>query len=229
MTRICINLFLIGILLFSHSTIFAQTTPTPPPAPAAPAGNKGIMLGVNGTAFIKNFLSFNDVNSAGTSPYQFTFRKLSADGTKAFRSNIGLNLNNATNKQGDNDTKLSFYQVSIAPGYEKRNQIAKRWLIYGGVDLLIGYELTKTENTSAGITSTNEQTKLNGGIAPVFGLQFNITERLSLSTESQLRLQYTQTTTGNSGLGNNISSGVEFRSIGLSTLLPGFIYVNVSF
>lgn len=185
------------------------------------------MVGMNATSFVKSFLSFNEQSPTGT-PYQFTFRKISENG-KAFRSKIGLNFSNTTNEeQGEDDkTTLTFVNIELALGYEKRLQLDKRWLMYGGFDVLLGINQTILKNTDGVDQFTSQSQEITGGLAPLAGLQFNITDRLSLSTEAALPLTF-QMLTDKFDSGSNSSKEMT-NSIQLTASLPTFVYLNFAF
>ncbi len=185
------------------------------------------MVGVNATSFVKSFLSFNDQAPSGT-PFQFTYRKIGENG-KAFRSKLGLNFSNTTSKaQGDDDkTTLTFVNIQLGLGYEKRFQLDKRWLIYTGIDGLFGIEQTIVKNTSGTDLSTDQEQEILGGVSPVIGIQFNITERLNLSTEAGMPLTYTANTQKFAGDFEDVK--VQTNSIQLAASLPAFLYLNFSF
>lgn len=185
------------------------------------------MVGINATSFVKSFLSFNEQTPSGT-PYQFTYRKIREDG-KAFRSKLGLNFSNSTNEiQGEDDkTTLTFVNVELALGYEKRLPLDKRWLIYGGFDGLFGINQTILKNTEGSDQFTSQSQEITVGFAPLFGIQFNISEQLSLSTEAGLPLTY-QMLTEKFDFGSNSSKEMT-NSIQLAASLPTFLYLNFAF
>ncbi|MFM9983730.1 MAG: outer membrane beta-barrel protein [Flavobacteriales bacterium] len=185
------------------------------------------MVGINATSFVKSFLSFNDQTPAGT-PFQFTYRHIGDNG-KAFRSKLGLNYSNSTSEEAGEDDKstLTFLNIQLGLGYEKRFQLEKRWLIYTGIDGLFGIEQTILKNTSGNDESTDQEQEVLGGVSPVLGIQFNITERLSLSTEAGIPIVYKMNTQKFSGEFSDAK--ITTNSFQLTPSLPTFLYLNLTF
>lgn len=211
----------IGLFLLITSQTFSQSTET------TDQGKGQIMLGMNATSFVKNFLSFNEVSTTGSSPFQFTFRYITPSNF-AFRAGLGVAAVNSEDKGDDDVTKNSISTFDISLGFEKRSMVAKRWTVFGGVDLLATSDMSTSENTSGDFKFKSTNRSSGGGVAPLFGIQFNINDRISLSTETQIRIVYT---TGKQTTETTGSTPTSSESTGVSAtpLLPGFIHFNVSF
>lgn len=186
------------------------------------------MLGMNGTSFVKNFLSFNDVNSMGSSPFQFTFRYITTSNF-AMRAGLGISALNFEEKDGDNVQKVNSNSLDISIGFEKRSVVAKRWLVFGGLDLIAVSDISTSSTSSSGQIFTSKSNSSGGGAAPLFGIQFNINDRISLSTETQLRVLYTKGKETFESPGNNTTSPEETTTLSVTPILPGFIHFNVLF
>ncbi|MBX7053270.1 MAG: hypothetical protein K1X54_14645 [Flavobacteriales bacterium] len=219
--RIVTIAFTLGLFSLSSLQTFSQTTET------AESGKGQIMLGMNATSFVKNFLSFNDVSTTGSSPFQFTFRYITPSHF-AFRAGLGVAAVNTEDKGDDDVTKNSISTFDFSVGFEKRSLVAKRWTVFGGVDLLATSDMSTNENTSGDFKFKSTNKSNGGGVAPLFGIQFNINDRISLSTETQLKVLYTKGKRTTETTGSTPTSS-ESTGVSATPLLPGFIHFNVSF
>ena len=173
------NTILILVLTFSAMGIWAQEV--------APAQKH--QFSINSSSFIKNFLSFNN-NSTPTQTYQFMYRRMYGS-SNALRVQLGVNYFQNTVKEDDDTNELSSSLNDFAIGFEKRYAIHKRWLYYFGFQGMLRYELQTSKNSSGSFQSSQKDNVFGAGIGGVVGLQFNINDRISLSTEGGLPLMYT--------------------------------------
>lgn len=216
------------VLFVAVSAAFISEAQITAPETKETSGQKTRMFGLNATSFVKNFLSFNDINPSTNDAFEFTFRCIGPKNI-AFRSNLGLLFSSttATVSNDDDETSLNFFNLNLALGVEKRTNLSERWLCYWGIDALIGVEMTKVENKSGSFSSKDEDSVISGGIAPVVGVQFNINDRISVSTEGSLGIKYS--VTENKSTNDDESASTEIKSISLATVLPTFVYFNIKF
>ncbi|HLP52344.1 MAG TPA: hypothetical protein VK154_15755 [Chitinophagales bacterium] len=75
-------------------------------------------------------------------------------------------------------------------GYEFRHLFGKKWYLQTGVDLVGRYGLSSTKaNTTFDIVSTGNTSNSIGG-GPFLGIQFNVTPRIALFTETAFYYSY---------------------------------------
>jgi hypothetical protein len=140
------------------------------------------------------FLSDAIFNSDNASPYLITYKYIT--GSNALR--IGLGGNYINNNDDDENSTLSkdiAYDAAFRVGYEKRIPIKERWLASIGADL--SYQVDAAERVSSdffGGTSNDDVTSYfsttNYGLGLVGGLQFYINDRISLSTETNIMVNF---------------------------------------
>lgn len=151
-------------------------------------------IGVNTTFFFKQFLNFSSNNAIAVSPYVLTYKLISPK-NHAFRMGIGGILSNKseTFQVGQPPRKTNAYTLNFSAGYEYRRVLSNRWLCFFGADVITDLISSKVvaEDFSDVVTTITKNTKYGG--AAIVGLQFNISKRVSLFTETSV-----QFTTGNS-------------------------------
>jgi hypothetical protein len=150
------------------------------------AAKTTMQVGVNGTSFIKNFLSFT-TTSIVLSPYLLTHKIIFPSGW-AYRAGYGFNYN-LTNKS-DLSRDQSNLGLDIRQGMEKRWNMGKKIKGYVGLDLLYGLQSTQI-STNVFNSKTDETTLENRlGMGPVLGLEYFFNKHFSISTEGSLYFTY---------------------------------------
>lgn len=148
---------LLLLMFLATPSLFAQEI-------EEPAKQMNQELGVNATALLTNFLSFNsDLVDPGA--YVLTYKRINERG-RGFRLGFGVSLNSI---EGEN----SF--INFRLGYERQTVITSKWLFYWGIDLVanVGNFNDPTTEISKGV-----------GLGPVIGIQYRINEKIGFSTES---------------------------------------------
>lgn len=151
-------------------------------------------LGLDFTPFLKFYSNFSQNNIDYQPIYYLTYRYHFPHGN--IRAAIGgMSITSDSPSTDPNILPLTFksrsYSVNVRIGYEFFQELSKRWQVFYGLDFRPGYEYRKEDNQfSNGGYSNGYEGKTNYyAIAPVLGLRFRITKRMSLLTESSL--QYT--------------------------------------
>jgi hypothetical protein len=180
--------FNILCLLFSVKNQ-AQTQAAEPERPAT-----RYEIGVNSTAFFKQFVSFANKTTNDTSvvetPYHLIGKKQFKKGYLRFGVGASINsANESSNKTADYKIKNNNdYQVRI--GYEWQKKVSSKALLYYGCDILGGLN-DKTIHSNSGLDFVTIENKTwMAGIAPVGGLRFEIFKNIALATESSIRFRY---------------------------------------
>lgn len=169
---------LLAIGLFSASIAYSQE---------ALESAKQHQLGVNATAFISNFLSFNS-SSPSMTPLSFMYKH--GDDQGAYRLLIGIGGNSQTSDQDGSDFSevQKNFETFIRSGKEWRFWVGDRWRPYVGVDGFASFErdIFETHSSFDDFKSTNQNISL--GVGGLLGIQFQINDRIFLTTESYLDL-----------------------------------------
>lgn len=154
-------------------------------------------LGINTTAFVKEFLSFNTITTVADNPYLITYKYMMG-GNTALRAGLGLRIlsqkQSSTTTLNVPDSSLINYYLRI--GYEKQFTLAKRWIGYAGCDIRWEHEKSVSKTTvvpsPTNQVSTITTKNLALGAGPVLGVEFIMTRRLSLSAEGALLYFYNE-------------------------------------
>jgi len=211
MKKPLILVMLIGFCLTAYSQDTNESTPKPT-----------YELGVNASG-MTNLLLGGDGEAQAQVPYLFTFKAIGERGY-AFRSAIGgrLDYSEAT------DTERREYDngIDIRMGYEKQWRLSPKFITSVGIDAFYGYSLMVSESSFA----TTENKTWNVGTGPVWGVQWMISEHLSLYTETALYYEHLSSTdevTFDDGGGNsNPETTVEKK---FKAILPASLYLAVRF
>ncbi|MCE2788758.1 MAG: hypothetical protein LW630_02465 [Saprospiraceae bacterium] len=189
-------------------------------------------LGIHVTQILANIFSLS-ANSE-TSPYSLTYRRH----MKSLSFRLGMHVSydqdqqeefgNATFIIRDLTTSRNLFRL----GVEKHLPVGRKFIFSYGADLLGGLDLENsniTENTTIGTNVfASSQQSITLGAGPVIRLDYKLTDRMLLSTESSLYATYRNSQ-------NKISiNGIPSEdpsSSGLTILLalPQSLYFNICF
>ena len=178
-----------SILLFFTTvitlSIFAQSNNT---------NVKKHEIGINATSFIKEFLSLN-TSDVDEGAYMVTYKKLNENNT-AFRLGLGGQISQMNeNLEGGGKLETKDNLAALRVGFEWQKNISSRWNVYYGLDAItdFGQEVSNTVTflNSGQIEEVElrDQSIAFGG-GPILGIQFFISENISLSTEGSLYARY---------------------------------------
>lgn len=160
-------------------------------------------LGINGTQFIANYLNFGG-SVTSNNPYLVLYNREMGKGH--LRTGVNLRYQDFDDNrfiQNKADEKNNL--INLRVGYALTQPLGERFtLIYGG-DLLYGHSVFERKSqqqvwTGSGTemvtnVSVNSSDSYGGGL--VGAIRFNITDRVSLYTESRLYAQYQEIEQGN--------------------------------
>ena len=169
-------LIFLSILMLSFSSLHAQVEETLPK-------EKFSEFGINATGFVNEFISLNS-NDSDIGDYMITYKY--HVGKLAFRTGLGgrfSQIDDETEGGGNRTTKDNKFDMRV--GLEMKKRITKRWGFYAGLDLMGGFESSKsTSFTFEEVKVTRASTNFGGG--PLVGVQFFINSHISLATEGSL-------------------------------------------
>ena len=144
-------------------------------------------IGINTTFFFKQFLNFSSNSTIVVSPYVLTYKLISPK-NHAFRMAVGGNFSTKTEtfSSGTPPRKTNTQALDFSAGYEYRQPLSNHWLCFFGVDAVTHLENAKTVAQDATETVTTITNNNSYGAGPMVGIQFNISKRICLFTETSL-------------------------------------------
>ena len=193
-------------------------------------------VGVNGTAFFKQFLTLNLSGSDSTkvtleTPYYIVAKFGLKKGIIRLGLGASLSSDNESNAKIADSKTVSNNDFQLRLGYEKQKMVSKRCDVYYGIDLLGGLseKVISTNSSFDFITLTDRSLTL--GIAPVAGLRFHLWPNVMLSTETSVRyrnISFSQTAEFSKNTDFN-ETGNKRSSNKIDFIAPTSIYVTVLF
>jgi len=146
-------------------------------------------FGVDGTAFLRQFMMGDNGFSGNNTIYYLTYRRHFKSGNIRF----GIGGNFSREEPLDKIAPYDFTNrssIDLRLGWEWTSILSKRWRVYYGVDLKPSFGNYQRENNYIdnlrGIIVRSQQYALS----PLLGFRFWLTERLSLTTESSFSIIY---------------------------------------
>ncbi len=198
------KLALLVSFIFS-STLYAQQHATLHVQQDTTLVKKQREIGLNATNFINSFISFND-QSGAPGNYLFSYRIYSEQGN-IFRFGFDLDLNRlkTTDENTPDEESNRVSRLALRAGSEKQIHLPKRWTLFLGYDIIGGISRNRLESTvllidpftgDPGILQdiTRKIDTWNLGTGPCIGIQFNISDRIGVFTESTFYLNYSTST-----------------------------------
>ena len=205
-----------------------STKPAPAAVPPKPEKVNQHYLSLNATFFLKQLLTFtNGAVTVTASPYIFEYKMLHKK--QGFRIGLGGNLNNSKTTNDQNQVTVKKASTfDIRAGYVYQSSLGKRWAYFAGVDVTgQSAKSTSTDNTAVDVLTTKND-GYTVGFGPSFGIQFNISNRVGLFTESAIYYAYNHQST-NVTSSNFPSLNTSSTTIGNSIqfVIPTSIYFFV--
>lgn len=188
-------------------------------------------IGINFTNVLGNVLSLNPENAS--SPYGLTYRRHM--GKISFRSAVNINITNTSENDFSNglfiNRTLNIIKSDFRVGLEKHLVLHKKVLFSYGIDILgsIGNEKSEIQDFNlGGSTFVSNENTYGGGLGPVLRLEYKISDRIFISSESSLYGFFSKT---NANLTINGVQDEETKSSDSSLILvlPQSLFFNISF
>ena len=151
------------------------------------------VFGIDATGLLKQFLNFSN-SYYYASPYMIIYKRTFK--SNALRVGIRGSLYNASGTTNDTlGASSTRNSINIGLGFEHYQYLSKRWALYFGADVLMGYSYSESQYDYSANTSTQRTTiTYNYGASPLLGLLFKLNSRLSISSETSYDILHTQTT-----------------------------------
>lgn len=186
-------------------------------------------LGINFTNVLGNVLSLNPNNA--NSPYGLTYRKHFRSWT--FRTGFDILLDKKTifefTDPFNGEKEITIRNMQFRVGGQKNEYLSQRFVFGYGIDLLFGneYEFSKVSSFT-GINFDATESILQFGAGPVLRLEYKLSDRIFLSTESTLYAIYGRNTSSirEAGLPDSKESANDFN---FQVILPQSLFFNIAF
>ncbi|HNA58350.1 MAG TPA: hypothetical protein PKK72_14055, partial [Chitinophagales bacterium] len=84
------------------------------------------------------------------------------------------------------------YDVAFSAGWEWDTPISKKWWVYYGADIgtFMQFENYEADNFDDGYAISTKTKDLRHSIGPFIGVRFDLTPRISLTTETNLKINF---------------------------------------
>lgn len=151
-------------------------------------------LGINASYFISQFINFDGYGYNEYPPYMLTYRRICEPGN--IRVAIGAEYNSEeVESRYDYDSTIYTnvdYNFAVTAGWEWDVAVSKRWWIYYGADLgtYMLFENNEADNFSDGYAEATESKDIRLSVGPFVGIRFDLTPRISLTTETSLKVYH---------------------------------------
>jgi len=177
-------------------------------------------LGVNITRVLSNLVG-NEVEEA---VFPLT---LKVRGSKHYwRFSVDPTLENINNLS----LNARVTDITSRIGVEKRAYLGDRWRFLYGIDLYGFYRKDASTNTSPIDVLRFTVTDTGLGLAPVFGFQFLLTDRIALELETNYLFSYIrQKSTLAHEVATNLDTETSSNSFSVTKPDPKFLYIIVRF
>lgn len=170
-------------LICVSTTIYAQDVPENTPE----RGRTNFYLGLQANQLIKEVFNFSSSSSAVNNPFLLS---LGINGPSGWGANfgIGLSLNQFETENDTDIRKTTSNSFNFRIGFEKKWNIGKKIGASAGVDMLFSKSKSETKSEFVGggssSASTSKSDVIGGGIGPRITLNYSITDRILIGTES---------------------------------------------
>jgi len=184
---------------------------------------------INTTFFLKQLINLSNQNIA-ISPYILGYKCFFKK--HGIRASVGGSFSKKTEFPDSISTRINNNNaIDYRVGYEFRHMFGKKWNLFTGVDFVGRQSFTGAKaNSTFDITKTSTSTNSIGG-GPFIGIQFNITKRIALFTETAFYYSYSWGTKKVESqnfpeLNLNRSNGSEYKG---EFVLPTSLYFTFIF
>lgn len=188
-------------------------------------------IGVNISEFVKTFIVPNNNTNLGANAttYLLTYKTIFKGGPT-----IRLGLGGQLSKKQIDDDDFSGIQTQINNqfngrlGFEWQFNLGRKWNCYAGVDAIYssGKSRVETPDFPPDVTVVETKSSTFGG-GPVAGIQFRISKRLSLLTETALYVKSVKTT--DSQTSSSFSSKSITKETAINFIAPQSLFFVITF
>jgi len=190
-----------------------------------PIEYRGLELGFNVTTVLSRFVG----NGPGVDAQDFPFLIRIHRDRFAFRIGLGANFKSdsffdpTTFTNRNTEERVGVLKI----GVERKIDFKKRLSFYYGLDAFAGVTQEKVTTSNFSNSSLNKDITRYGG-GPLFGISYNINERVRLHTETNI-LGYFQSSTTSESINNEPIINVTTESARVTLEAPISLYINLKF
>lgn len=185
--RLILALLLSNAYFQLHAQSAAETAASPPEY------RHELGLDITGTALL--FTQFGESYYSYNPVYNLTYRHRGAKGNWRFGLGGYLQERELEPHHPEYSDAIRGYtrQVQARAGYEWESQLANKWSAFYGLDLRGDYTSSKTTYGYGGDQiPVAKRSSWSLGVAPVLGLRWRVSNRISLLTEAALAVSYSK-------------------------------------
>lgn len=207
---------LLGIFCISSCALYSQSSDKP---------FYKHEIGLNVTDLLNTLLNSSATND--NSIYTFIYKRRTNE-KKAIRTGFGLQILQNSN---DSNSQTGFRVISrtnlnARVGLEWRTNISNKFDLLYGIDFLGGYSQSESTFFDFNGRIENNNTGISIGSGPILGIQFHISDRMSISTETTLYYVFSMNKQRSSENGNQFINTNSENSIFQHTL-PSSLFFHV--
>lgn len=195
-----------------------------------PPENHPNEFGVNVTPLLTQVFNVVDGIIDSNQPMALSYKRV-FNGNQALRVNGSYFYFSSESEAQNSPNRFNQWQQNLQTsiGWEWRITPTKRFMPYGGVDLVYQSEFNKSENFSEFDNSKTRRETTGVGGGPVIGTQFIVSPRIRLSTEASiLILQRNQEEEFTSEMFPSGNSSTKNSGIEVSTVFPLAIFLVIT-
>lgn len=153
-------------------------------------------VGVDATAFLRQFM-FNTYSSSSYFPtYYFTYRRHFKPGNLRFGFGLNFNTTDGPDIDHTDNQHEDNFELDARIGWEWVSDFHPRWQVFYGLDFRPSLRVNKTTRVDQSGDAQYSKDEIGEyyGLAPFLGFRFRCTRRFSLTTETSYSMIYSQFT-----------------------------------
>lgn len=150
-------------------------------------------IGFNTTILLNGILNTPTYGTYPDVPLDLLYKR-QLKSNKALRLGINASIDNQTqqtNLTTGQDNQFQSVELNLIAGKEWQSILSKRWIWYGGADIIPQLTYSKAERVRTEIVEYQSfSTSYGISLRPFLGIRFAVSKRLYLSTEAFLNANY---------------------------------------
>ena len=180
-------------------------------------------LGFNVTSLLSEVIG---IGNQGDNPvFNVSYRRKGNKSAIRLSAHVGYNKDNSINEIDFSELSLNESDYRFRIGYEKMLDLSNKFKMLYGIDAL-GLYSSSISSSSTGLRNDVTEFKFGGG--PALRLEYKISERVSLMTESTLYF-LTGWSEDVLHLGGQQLANERNTTFNLNTQIPSVLFLNVHF
>jgi hypothetical protein len=183
---------------------------------------------------INTFIVLNGILESSQTPFSLMYKTYTSP-NKATRLGIDLNVALSSSKReqdfNNRDQRQDYVNVSLVIGREFQRNIAKKWIVYYGGDLVPYYGFNSiTREEDGRETYNNDSRTYSLNARPFLGIRVNVAPMLYLSVEASAYLGYSYSKTSETSYNAPVTESEDrHQGVSLGTNRVTGIYLYYRF